>query len=205
MPEVAAAPQWAEVAKGAAAVAQTCAIVVGGIWAYFKFFRGRTFAKRLELSVAGTRLKQNEHEAILIKATMRNAGLAVVRLSDVVRVAYVYGIRASEWAPEEGINWGDHLAMADVFETHKWIEAEETVTDEVLWIEAEETVTDEVLAPIPRVGDGSDSWLVFRVVLEVGSERKRFRKTVGWTATAMVPAGLRAALSETRTAKESVE
>lgn len=35
-------------------IVTSAAIVIGGVWAYFKFVRGRTFANRGELSVSAS-------------------------------------------------------------------------------------------------------------------------------------------------------
>jgi hypothetical protein len=44
---------WTDVAQGVAAIAEIVALVVGGVWAYFLFVRGRTFSQRLEPLMEG--------------------------------------------------------------------------------------------------------------------------------------------------------
>jgi hypothetical protein len=34
-------------------IVETAAVIVGGTWAYYKFFGGRTFRPRLELAISG--------------------------------------------------------------------------------------------------------------------------------------------------------
>ncbi len=162
---MAAAPQWAEVAKGVLAIAQAVAIAGAAAWAYFKFVRGRTFAERLEVSLHATPFQQNGVSALQIQAGIRNTGASVVHLMDDVKIVYVYGTAVAEVTPGVSPDWGEKLMLISVFDEHKWIEAQETVSDETL-----ATIMDA-------------TWLAFRLELIVGS-----RKNKRWSATAIVPA-----------------
>jgi hypothetical protein len=42
-----------DITKGAASIATAAAVVIGGLWAYFKFVRGRTFKPKLSIDMAG--------------------------------------------------------------------------------------------------------------------------------------------------------
>jgi hypothetical protein len=162
---MAAAPQWAEVAKGALAIAQILAIFLGAGWAYFKFVRGRTFAERLEASVGSMPFQAGEVIALRIRASITNTGASIVRLDDDVKVVYVYGAEMAAAGPGVRVDWGGHLALTSVFAEHKWVEAQETVSDEVL-------------VTIPDSG-----WVACRVELIIASKKKK-----RWGATAIVPA-----------------
>lgn len=174
---LAAAPQWTEVAKGAAAIAQVAALIVGGIWAYFKFIRGRTFSQRLELEVEASLLESGGIKMLRVKISMRNTGLSVLKLSDSVKAVYLYGTASSDWIPSSSIEWSDVLRLAPIFENHQWVEGGETVADEVL-------------VPVPDTTDGSE-WLAFRLDVKVGSKRRRLRRSLLWSATVIVPGVVR--------------
>jgi hypothetical protein len=162
---MAAAPQWAEVARGVLAIAQAIAIVIGAAWAYFKFVRGRTFAERLEVSLEGTPFRVGESVALRIHVGMTNTGAAIVRLAEEFTVVYVFGVTVDRATSGEHIDWGKHLDVVPVFTRHEWIEAQETVADEVL------------------VTLSHGEWLAYRIELIVASKKDK-----RWGTTAIAPA-----------------
>ncbi len=71
--ELSSVDTWASIAQKTAA---TVAIVVGGGWAYFKFVRGRTFRRRLELTISGEVRRRPGVVYLLTNSTVKNIGLA---------------------------------------------------------------------------------------------------------------------------------
>jgi hypothetical protein len=56
-------------------VVQTLAIIGVAIWAYYKFFRGRTFARRAELAIeADLVVRSAEKRAVRVRVSFRNNG-----------------------------------------------------------------------------------------------------------------------------------
>jgi len=168
-------PHWVQIASGVADAAQVAAIVLGAIWAYFKFVRSRTFASRLELAVEGVLLNREDDYALLVTSSLRNQGLVRVRLQDYARSAYVYGLDTSQWRPDESVEWGDHLRVERIFEDHEWIEAQETITDRCL-------------IPVRPPPDPADRWLALRIKSIVASKRQKVsHKAFVWTSVVIVP------------------
>jgi hypothetical protein len=164
---------WTTWADGVASLVQAGAIVIGGIWAYFKFVRGRTFAKRAELSVTPTLLPE-QRPKLKVTATLRNAGLSKLPLR--TQAVFLYGIYAAPTA-ENPIATGEQQLgkPKKIFAAHEWIEAQETVTDELLF-----------LVPDSQFASEHD-WLAFRVECRVYAKRRR-PGALSWTASAVVPA-----------------
>jgi hypothetical protein len=160
-----ATPHWVEVTRGILDVAQVAAILGAAGWAYFKFVRGRTFAERLEASVHATPFRRDGMSGLRIRTGLTNTGASIVRLKDGVKVVYVYGTPVADAVPGMLPQWGQHLLVVSVFTRHKWIEAQETVSDEAL-----------AIVPDRR-------WLGYRIELIVAS-----RKNKRWTANTVIPA-----------------
>jgi hypothetical protein len=168
MQAAASAPSWKDWADAAASAAQALAIVIAGFWAYFKFFRGRTFAKRAELSVTATVLR-TRRPTLKVRATMRNTGLSKIPLR--TKAVLVYGVYA---APTEK----NPIATRDVqigpakkiFKAHGWVEAQETISDEIL-----------------RLLPQDDEALAYRIECWVWAERKK-PGGLHWTDGAVVSA-----------------
>jgi hypothetical protein len=154
----------------AAAAAQAAAIVIGGVWAYFKFMRGRTFAKRAEVTVKAIRLALPDGPGLKVAVTLRNVGLSKLPLRYVVLA--VHEIRAS---PRED----DSLATEqrklgkrqEIFTAHEWVEAQETISDEAV-----------IALPVP---DDAASLLGYRVECEAVGGREG-RGGLGWSASTVV-------------------
>lgn len=162
---------WTTWAGAVASLAQATAIVIGGIWAYFKFVRGRTFAKRVELTVTPTLLLQHTPK-LKVTARLRNAGLSKLPLR--TQAVFVYGIHAAPTS-ENPIATGEQQLgkPRKIFAAHQWIEAQETVTDEILF-----------LLPDSQSA-GEQEWLAFRVECRVYAKR-RSKGALTWTASAVV-------------------
>jgi hypothetical protein len=110
----------------------TLGIIVGGIWAYIKFFRGRTFMPRLETNISASVLHENSKEYLLVKLALKNVGLSRVDIHQkgtALRLAALGGGEASRVA--EAAQW-TKLRAFSVFERHSWIESGETIKDEVM-------------------------------------------------------------------------
>ena len=156
---------WTDWADAVASLAQASAIVLGGLWAYFKFIRGRTFAHRLEVAVEASRIANAARPAIKVTASLKNVGLTKLPLR-VARVT-VFAIRPNDDDVEES-----ELEKQRVFADHEWLEAEERITDEMLFL----------------VPDNSDL-LGVRVTCEA-IEGRRWRKGgLGWAATTVTAVG----------------
>jgi hypothetical protein len=172
----------AEIAKNAT---QALAVVVGGIWAYFKFFRGRTFARRAELNLKGTLYKFKDELYVRVIITLRNAGASKIPLEKDIAAVYLYGVQSKGYSPGSNLDWQEHLVLTPILESHKWIEPHETVTDEVL-------------IPVPHPsGEDDGNWLAFRLHAKVwGKKRALRRKGTRWAADATVPAYIEVVHSE---------
>src|SRR6266545_2898743 len=96
---------WADWVDAISKIISTAAIIVGGTWAYYKFVRGRTFAKRAELEVTGELLDADELRALRARVTLRNTGATKIPLR--AKGVWVYGLNSS--SDHVHADWGEHL------------------------------------------------------------------------------------------------
>lgn len=121
------------------------AVVIGGIWAYFKFFRGRTFRPRLDLQVTGQLTRDRSGDMYLIAtAALKNIGLTDIRIRH-EGSGLVVSTSTKDSNTEDGLiiskEWEEEIAV-DVFEQHQWVEPNEPIKEEQLFvISQEETET----------------------------------------------------------------
>ncbi len=105
------------------------AVVVGAVWAYYRFVKGRTYRPRLEVSMGGEWLTIDGKRLLLARVRLKNIGASVVEL-----LQKGTGLRVSSLADsdEPGIVSWLPGRVYTILEEHAWIEPGETVSDDVL-------------------------------------------------------------------------
>ena len=114
-------------------VAETLGLIIGGLWAYYKFFKGRTFRPRLELGVAGNAWHADYLTPVIASVQIKNVGLSKLELTQEgsgLRVLS-HALAKPEKAPAV-VEW-EWQSTVPVFEKHKWIEPGETISDQALF------------------------------------------------------------------------
>ena len=118
-----------DVLKNAATI---IALGVGSVWAYFNFFKGRTYRSRLEPKVSGKIISRNGAYYLIVTAQLKNIGLSDVKIDQkgsALRVfAYTFAERPSKARSVEQFR----LITLSVFEDHGWIEPGELIEDQRL-------------------------------------------------------------------------
>ena len=137
--------------------------IVAGIWAYFNYFRGRTFRPRLEPQVSARLVSNSNVSYLSVTYSIKNVGLSkvdlkrkgtalVVQLPDLSQAVQFLG--QVRWRPEGAF---------DVFESHKWIEPGELIQEQLvlLAIPADKhnylRVDLRVVSPVGIEWNGNDS------------------------------------------------
>ena len=148
-----------QVSQTVANLVQAFALLVGGAWVYFKFIRGRTFARRGQLDVSATVTSFANCPVIRVQATFTNAGLSRIPLEGAAQMVDLQAAPVAGWTPGANLAWLD-LMTADIFASHSSVEAQEAITDEVM---------------CPASNLAGTSWLAYRVEVSVWSRRRSWR------------------------------
>ena len=151
---------WADIAQKSAA---TVAILATAGWAYFKFVRGRTFRRRLELSLSGEVRRGPGIVYLLTNSTVKNIGLSKFEI-DYEKSGLRVMTHASEGAVTEA-----KLAEWKPLSTWPVLEGQKV-------LEPGEPVGEELLIEVP-----DESFLAFRLQLWVTSTHDE-----SWEVTAVV-------------------
>jgi hypothetical protein len=153
---------------------QIAAIVIGGLWAYYKFFRGRIFHKRAEPGVEASLLNTGSSYAVRARVTLKNTGSADIplRVTLITVAPYVAGDVDEHGRPQ----WPE-VARAHAFRDHESVESQETIVDDLL---------------IPLRKEDSperQAVLAYRVTCQA-YERRSSGGGIVWTTKAIVPASV---------------
>ena len=155
-------------------IVTSLAVLVGGVWAYFKFIKGRTFAHRAELDVSPSLETSAGSLYLSVTVTLKNTGLSKLPLNDNMKVVRLLGIAHASDGAVSSAKWERILTMP-ILDQHAWLEAQETVTDTVVYSLHSRT-------------DGKVSGpAAYQVEAIVGARRRLItRKGTRWQARAVV-------------------
>jgi hypothetical protein len=122
---------WKTVAEIVQAAITSGAVVVGSVWAYFKFIKGRTFRPRVNPEIDAAWLGTEGGLGLHVLLRLENIGGTKVGLGKRgtgVQISHV--AKEQDDAPAD-TQWELSRGF-DAFATHEWIEPGETITDELL-------------------------------------------------------------------------
>lgn len=139
--------------ESAERVLKVIAYMVGGIWVYYNYFRGRTHRARLEVKIGGMRLEPVISNLAKISTQVKNAGLSKVELLDSGSAIRVYGYDATKTV--------DHWIL---------IETYDSLAKNNHWIEPGVSVEEQILLPIEP-----GKYAAFRADLILNSEKVRWK------------------------------
>jgi hypothetical protein len=148
-------------------VLQALAIVGGATWAYYKFFRGRTFARRAQLSIEGDLLTRKGRNAAHVRLSFRNSGASDIPLR--AKALFVDRLSTGHWNPAP--DW-EQVAVVNVLADDDWLEGGEEISDEVL-------------VPLPDQ-DPADEPFAYKARCVI-YDRRRKPGGLRWTAEAIIP------------------
>lgn len=114
-------------------IATIAALVIGGIWAYFNYIKGRIYRPRLRTEINGKVVIDNGQIYLHITSTITNLGNSVVELQQKGSGIRILGHDRSKVSSVQSATW-KRLATYPVFDKHGWLEAKETIEDERLVI-----------------------------------------------------------------------
>lgn len=133
------------------------AVVIGGVWVYFNYIRGRTFARRAELGVTSS-LERGNSLYLCATVTLKNSGQSNLPLNENMKVIRLSGI-ADRTSDGIGVAKWQRIMTLPILEQHAWLEALETVTDTVVY-------------SLPCASGGGPHYSAYQVEAIVGTRRR---------------------------------
>jgi hypothetical protein len=109
------------------------ALIVGAIWTYFTFVKGRALTPRLEPKLSLKTFTTGNQKYLVATIQLKNAGSTKV---DIVQEGTILGVFSYEPIPTtaevESIEWSKYKA-SPILKDHYWIEPGETLEEPVLF------------------------------------------------------------------------
>lgn len=128
---VSTATEWAGLSES---ILTCAAIIAGGLWAYFKYFKGRTFHERLETEIEGELTHDGATRLMRVVVRLKNVGLAKVPISQKGTALDIQVCRSCSPDAERAVeaDWS-FVATVSLFEDHQLIEPGESIQDHTLF------------------------------------------------------------------------
>jgi hypothetical protein len=117
----------------AQSIATILALIIGGLGAYFKIFKGRIYTRRLEPSISASILSGEGYKCAAVKISIKNVGQARVDLDlrdSTVSARYYIKSNYEQWF--HNAFWSD-LGTTNAITRHEWVDPGEIVTEERLF------------------------------------------------------------------------
>lgn len=111
-------------------VLKVLAIVIGGVWTYYKFIQGRTIHPLLELKISGRVIRRDDRVWVLCSLEAKNVHVSVVHV-DYSALRLSSCGKYTEYPEALPVIWNKLVTVA-VFEGHREIWPGETVREETL-------------------------------------------------------------------------
>ena len=105
------------------------AVIVGGVWTYLNYVRGRTFRKRLELTPSGTITERDGTLFFSGQSVAKNVGLGKIPIQQRGTGVTLYALRLVPNPAGEPYTVEDLVTALPLFERHGWIEPGEAIAD----------------------------------------------------------------------------
>jgi hypothetical protein len=108
------------------------AVIVAGLWAYFRFFKDRTYRPRLDVTIVGEWKTVEGVPLLHVNVSVKNIGTSVVTLIQRGTGLEFYPASPSQSAPPRlSASW-DEGPVLSILTDHNWIEPGETVSDDLV-------------------------------------------------------------------------
>jgi len=110
------------------------AIVIGGFWTYFHYFRGRVYRSRLKLDVSGNVVCREEANYLIATVKLENIGLskADIKQEGTALRIYACNIKINNTTNEDYRLDEKRIATCSIFKDHAWIESKEIIKDQLI-------------------------------------------------------------------------
>jgi hypothetical protein len=110
----------------------TTAVIVAGVWTYFKFIKGRGFRPHVDMAMSALWVSDGETFDLVVTLRLKNIGSSKVEL-----IQKGTGIQISRMADKQSpapteAHWDSVGGVFEVFVKHEWIEPSEAIEDELL-------------------------------------------------------------------------
>ena len=116
--------------KAVEIIIRSVVIIIGGFWAYYRFFKDRIFTPRLDLQISNTYFVQGEQIYLVVKLDFINVGSAKINFLQKGTALVISEYNSSKEIKDVINVEKKTLTAFSILESHKWIELGRTIHEE---------------------------------------------------------------------------
>lgn len=139
------------------------ALIVGGIWTYFTFIKGRTLTPRLEPKLSLRVFKMGTQKYLSARIQLTNTGTSKV---DILQEGTLLGVFSFEpgmtGVKAEDIKWERYDKASTILKDHHWIEPGETIEEPALIPLPPADLT--IYKVLLRINSKKTTWIVEAII-----------------------------------------
>jgi hypothetical protein len=124
---------WEHATAALEHVTTVAALILGGVFAYYKFFKRRLFFPRLDLRLSARCIRRDQATYLIARLALKNVGSTRVDIRQVgtaLRIWYADDVPITR--PAE-VAW-NHIRSFSIFKRHRGVESGEPIQDELMMI-----------------------------------------------------------------------
>ena len=119
-------------------VVKIAAVLVGGVWAYYGFFKKRVHRARLEPTISASIFQRGSQEYLFVAISLKNVGSSTLSIQQEGTALEVFSFfenpilsQSGQAVQVSGDDW-KWQATLPIFERNAWIDSSEQAQDELL-------------------------------------------------------------------------
>jgi len=119
-------------------VVKIAAVLVGGIWAYYGFFRGRIHRSRLDTTIVASTFQHRSRDYLLVSVSIKNVGSSSLSINQEGTALEIYSVCDDDLpcVSTQALTLSDSdwkwRGTLRIFEANAWIDSAEEAEDELL-------------------------------------------------------------------------
>jgi hypothetical protein len=157
------------------ALLQIFAILAAGVWAYYKFLKGRLFKHKLDIELSGTFFSLEAGDHVLASIHIKNSGFTRVDFKTECCVLRIFTPKDRPNLDFTDATIWRRIATVPILNDHKWIEPSGVIQEEEL-IYCDHPVNVAVRLEV-SVSDSKSLWRASTVTVNTHSKKDNERRS----------------------------
>lgn len=111
------------------------ALIIGAVWGYFRFVRGRTYKPRLEVEMNVDIINRDASILMIIGVEVKNVGLSKFVFNNELTSILIFPYKRENYVVVSGAHsaiWSEPIYASAILKNHRWIESGEIIKEQIL-------------------------------------------------------------------------
>jgi hypothetical protein len=159
-------------------IVKIAAVLIGGIWAYYGFFRARIHRSRLDTTISAEAFRKDGRDYLHVSILIKNVGSSSLSIRQDGTALEVFSVSGDDipQSPAQALSISDSdwkwQATLPIFRQNAWIDSAEEAEDELLMLIPQNQIAVKIVASV--IG-GKFDWGATKILRLIESENQNTR------------------------------